>query len=475
MSDPERPRADRPPTSSGSRPRGTTASMMSTELAIRSRVPGSIAAQVVAFGDRRAVVTRSDSTDRAGALVPADGQTLAAAVRFALDRSLPFVGYLASSGAAIDEGVPALAAWGEAARELTAASGIIPLVFVVTGPAVSGPALLLGLADVVIMTDEAYAFVSGPTMVREFTGEMVSKTALGGPGVHARSTGAAHLLASDLDSADAMVAELLSLLPTCNDDEPPRSLVDDPPDRPTPEAGDVLPATTSGSYDVRAVLSAVVDHGELLELRGGWAHNLVTALATIDGRPVGIVANQPQSIAGTLDIPASQKGARFVAFCDAFNLPIITFVDTSGFYPGKDLEWRGMIRHGAQLAFAYARATVPRICVTLRKSYGGAYIVMDSKRMGNDLHLAWPTAEIAVMGANQAASILMRRASDDERAQFVVDYEEHHLNPFIAASRGTVDRVIEPSETRAEIAAALAVLSSKRERLVGRRHDNTPL
>ncbi|MFZ9041799.1 MAG: carboxyl transferase domain-containing protein, partial [Ilumatobacteraceae bacterium] len=213
----------------------------------------------------------------------------------------------------------------------------------------------------------------------------------------------------------------------------------------------------------------------VLEVRARWAANVVTAYATVAGRPVGIVANQPMVLAGTLDIPASQKAARFVAHCDAFNLPIITFVDTPGFYPGKDLEWRGMIRHGAQLVYAYGRATVPRICVILRKSYGGAYIVMDSKTMGNDVCLAWPWAELAVMGAGQAAAILQRRASDADRAAFEADYAERLLNPYIAAERGYVDAVIDPADTRREIAAALAMLADKRERLPRRKHGNTPL
>ena len=217
-----------------------------------------------------------------------------------------------------------------------------------------------------------------------------------------------------------------------------------------------MPQTSTGSYDVRDVIRAICDDGELLELRARWAPNVVTAFASIGGLPIGIVANQPLALAGTLDIPASQKAARFVAFCDAFNLPIVTLVDTPGFYPGKDLEWRGMIRHGAQLVFAYGRATVPRICVILRKSYGGAYIVMDSKTMGNDLCLAWPWAELAVMGAGQAAAILQRRATPEERAAFEVDYAERLLNPYIAADRGYLDGVIEPAETRQVIAEALA-------------------
>jgi acetyl-CoA carboxylase carboxyltransferase component len=280
---------------------------------------------------------------------------------------------------------------------------------------------------------------------------------------------------TDRDAAVSALGDLLAFLPSHNDDEPPRWFSDDPVDRPTPDAGTLVPSSPTGGYDVRAVIRAVVDDGDLLELRAGWAPNLVTALATIGGRPVGVVANQPVSIAGTLDIPASQKGARFVGFCDAFNLPLLTLVDTPGFYPGKDLEWRGMIRHGAQLAFAYARATVPRIAVALRKAYGGAYIVMDSSHMGNDLYLAWPTAEIAVMGAKGAVEILHRRESPERRAELEADYDAEFLNPYRAAERGSVDAVIDPADTRRTVAAALELLASKQERLVRRKHDNTPL
>ncbi len=416
-----------------------------------------------------------DPSDRKGALSSDDGESIAIAAHIALAERIPLVGYIASSGADIVEGMAALHGWGLAARALANCSGIVPIVLAVTGPAVSGPALLLGLADLVVMTSDSYAFVSGPTMVTEFTGVRIDSAELGGAHVHARHTGAASLVVDDIPAAREMVALLLSYLPANADETPPFWPTDDPPDRLTPEAGELLPSASAGSYDVRKVIGAIVDEGELLELRERWAPNLVTAFATIAGRPVGIVANQPIAIAGTLDIPSSQKGARFVGFCDAFNLPIVTLVDTSGFYPGKDLEWRGMIRHGAQLAFAYARATVPRICVILRKSYGGAYIVMDSKKMGNDLCLAWPTAELAVMGAKGAIEILHRRATPDERAQLEVEYEERSLNPYIAAERGYVDAVIEPVDTRAEIAQALAMLDSKQESLVGRKHDNSPL
>ena len=426
------------------------------------------------LGGRRVVVVDIAGEDR-GALRPADGENLAIAARTARDQRLPLVCFVESSGAAIDEGVGAVHGWGTAAREFVACSGVVPTIFCVTGPTVSGPALLLGLADLVVMVTDTYAFVSGTHMVRQFTGEELSNEGLGGASMHERTSGVAHFTVADRAEAEDLISELLSFLPDHTDQVPTGWPCSDPVDRPTPEAGDLIPETPTGSYDVRDVLACVVDDGHLLEPRAQWAPNLVTAFASIGGRPVGLVANQPQSVAGTLDIAASQKGGRFVSFCDAFNLPLVTFVDTSGFYPGKDLEWRGMIRYGAQMAFAYARATVPRVCLTLRKSYGGAYIVMDSRYMGNDLMLAWPTAEIAVMGAKGAVEILHRQADEAEREDLVATYEERLLNPYIAAERGSVDRVIEPADTRSELAAALDVLSGKRERLPRRRHDNTPL
>jgi acetyl-CoA carboxylase carboxyltransferase component len=238
---------------------------------------------------------------------------------------------------------------------------------------------------------------------------------------------------------------------------------------------DLVPDASQGSYDVRDAIRSLADDGDFVELRAGWAGNLVTALAAIGGRPVGFVANQPQSVAGTLDIAASQKGARFVGFCDSFNLPIVTLIDTPGFYPGKDLEWRGMIRHGAQLAFNYARASVPRVAVVMRKAYGGAYIVMDSRPMGSDLYLAWPSAEVAVMGAKGAVEILHRRASPTARAEAEQAFDAEFLNPWRGAERGSVDAVIDPADTRRVVASALQAIDSKREQLPSRRHDNSPL
>ena len=447
----------------------------SSPFALTNLTPSDVRVTSRYLDGRRVVWAEFAVDDQPTSLTSTSSAQLVTAARAARAQHVPLVFVLSTSGADINEGVPALHAWGQVAAALAACSGIVPTCIIVSGPAVSGPALLLGIADLTVMTESSYAFVNGPTMVEQFTGISMGVDELGGAAHHARSTGVASAVVPDRAAAVDMVGQLLSYLPDHIDAEPPRHHVDDPFDRRCPEAGALIPAASTGSYDVRKVAAAIADDDSLLEVCDRWAANVVTAFATIDGRAVGIVANQPMILAGTLDIPASQKAARFVALCDAFNLPIITLVDTPGFYPGKDLEWRGMIRHGAQLVYAYARATVPRICIILRKSYGGAYIVMDSKTMGNDLCLAWPWAELAVMGAGQAAAILQRRATPDERAEFEADYAERLLNPYIAAERGLVDAVIDPADTRVDIAAALSTLEDKREVLAGRKHGNSPL
>ncbi|MDX2378729.1 MAG: carboxyl transferase domain-containing protein [Acidimicrobiia bacterium] len=444
-------------------------------LRLAGLIPSPAIAEVRTVDGRTAVWVEFEAGDDAIRLSSDDSTAIETAARAALDQRLPLVIVISTAGVDIIEGVPALHHWGRVTAAVAACSGVVPTFAIVDGPAVSGPALLLGVIDFTIMTESSSAFVNGPVMVEQFTGVSIDVEELGGAANHARYSGVPSVVVVDRNEAEDTVLDLLAYLPSSVDDEPPRWPNDDPADRPCPEAGDQMPSSSTGSYDVREVAVAIVDDGIFLELRPKWAANIVTAFATIDGRPVGIVANQPIALAGTLDIPASQKAARFVAFCDAFNVPIVTLVDTPGFYPGKDLEWRGMIRHGAQLVFAYARATVPRICVILRKSYGGAYIVMDSKTMGNDLCLAWPWAELAVMGAGQAAAILQRRSTTEERAEFELDYTERLLNPYVAAERGLIDAVIDPSDTRAEIAAALMILEDKRESLVERKHGNTPL
>ncbi len=451
---------------------------MTITLGLQRRVDDAVTAEVRTIGDRSVVWVeqggRTASGFRGVPLSSATSSVVETAARTAREESMPLVVVLASSGADIVEGIAALEGWGRLARALVDCSGIVPTIAVVDGPAVAGPALLLGVADLVVMTEDSYAFVNGPGMVEEFTGVKMSVAELGGADELARRTGVPSLVVPTREAAVDAVCELLAYLPSSVDEDAPRRECDDPVDRACPEAGALIPPVSTGTYDVRDVAAAIVDVDSLLEIRARWAANLVTAFATIGGQPIGVVANQPLSLAGTLDIPGSQKAARFVSFCDAFNLPILTLVDTPGFYPGKDLEWRGMIRHGAQLVFAYARATVPRLCVILRKSYGGAYIVMDSKSMGNDLCLAWPWAELAVMGAGQAAAVLQRRATPEERAAYEADYAERLLNPYIAAERGYVDAVIDPADTRRHLAHALHLLADKREQLGARKHGNSP-
>lgn len=339
----------------------------------------------------------------------------------------------------------------------------------------AGPALLLGIADVAVFVEGAHSFVSGPAMVESFTGVPVTNESLGGVGAHARSSGLAALIASNEENAIELVSAVLGHLPDHVDQLPPLTETADPADRPTEIAASIIPDSPIGSYDVRGVVKDLADDGEFLELRPSWAPNLVTGFCAIEGRSIGVVANQSQALAGSIDIPASQKGARFVSMCDAFNVPLLTLVDTSGFLPGKDLEWRGMIRHGAQLAFTYARATVPRVGLILRKSYGGAYIVMDSRNMGNDVMFAWPTAEVAVMGAKGAVEILHRGIDGEERRRLEAEYEARYLTPYPTAERGSISAVIDPLDTRRVLAATFDVLSTKRERLRARKHDNLPL
>ncbi len=424
------------------------------------------------LGDRPVVLARSSSDRRRGALGRHDGESLAAAARMALRRRTPLVMSLASSGADVSEGIDALHGWGTAAGAIVACSGIVPVLAALTGPALSGPALMLGLCDVVAMSSDAFAYVSGPSMVAQFTGVSVTPSTLGGVAVHSRSSG---LCAIASDAPLDALADVYSYLPPHTDVPPPAAETDDPWDRPAPELREAVPARETASYDVRDVIGMVSDHGDLLELWERWASQLVTGFSRIAGIAVGVIANQPRSLAGTLDIAASQKGARFVRLCDAFNLPIVTFVDTPGFLPGKDLEWRGMIRYGAELVFAYAEATVPRLAVTLRKAMGGAYIAMDSKGLGSTLSLAWPGAQPGVMGAREASRILHRTSGAEERARLEARYAERFLTPWEAAERGYFDMVIDPADTRRELARALLNVSSQREHLASRKHDAGPM
>ena len=450
-------------------------SVATTAPAFRSLVKGTIQAGIEDIAGRQTMVVRSVSALRRGALSLEDGVTIQDGANAALNLRIPLVLVVASSGADVSEGIESLHGWGQAAKAIAACSGMVPIIAVVSGPAISGPALMLGIADIVVMTSEAFAFVSGPAMVEEFTGVQLGLRQLGGTAMHARSSGLCAIEAETEADAMAHVANLVSLLPAHTDEVAPLGPLDDRVDREVPELREVIPSRTTSSYDVRHVATALSDDRDVTELWPRWSPQLVTAIGRIGGRSVGFVANQPQALAGTLDIAASQKAARFVRFCDAFNLPLVTLVDTPGFLPGKDLEWRGMIRHGAELAFAYAEATVPRVCVILRKAYGGAYIVMDSRGLGNDLCFAWPCAEIAVMGAQGAVQILYRDAAPEQRAELQDEYTERFLTPWEAAERGYVDEVIDPADTRAVVARALEALESSREHLPGRKHTVGPM
>ncbi|MEV1008417.1 acyl-CoA carboxylase subunit beta, partial [Streptomyces sp. NPDC049881] len=361
------------------------------------------------------------------------------------------------------------------------ASGVIPQISVMLGPCAGGAAYSPALTDFVFaVRGIAQMFITGPEVVKAVTGEDITHDGLGGADVHAGTSGVAHFAYDDEETCLAEVRYLLSFLPSNNRELPPVTAASDPADRRCDALLDLVPADGNRAYDVRAVIGEIVDDGDLVEVHAGWAPNLVCALARIDGRPVGVVASQPRSMAGVLDIGASEKGARFVQFCDAFNIPLVTLVDVPGFLPGVDQEHEGIIRHGAKLLYAYCNATVPRVSVVLRKAYGGAYIVMDSLSIGADVALAWPTNEIAVMGAEGAANVVFRReiaASDDPEAtrrRKIEEYRAELIHPYYAAERGLVDDVIEPGETRAVLARCLAMLASKSTALPPRKHGNPP-
>jgi acetyl-CoA carboxylase carboxyltransferase component len=431
-----------------------------------------------------------------GPVTAEDAPVVAQVIRGGIAAGVPIVGIIERMGLPGDAGVndaasgaPVLASyvdaldgWGAITRALADASGVVPTVLVLDGPCLGGAALAVGLVDIVVMTNRSSLYLNGPEASSRMTGtETLEPGHLGNTRAHLTYSGIADVAAGDTDEAIATVADVLSFLPPNNLDPPPAVFSVDPLDR--SRAGSLVPADGHVSYDVRDVVCDLVDDAWFLELRAPYGTSLVVGLARIAGLPVGVVASQPSQLAGALDIDSSVKGARFVRWCDAFNLPLVTLIDTPGFRPGRDQEWRGIVRHGAKLAFAYAEATVPRVSVVLRKSYGGAYIVMDCKAMGTDCALAWPQAEIAVMGAPGAVEILHRRRlsqlSEHERlparAALEAAYAAEHLSPRRAAERGLIDAVIEPAMTRRTLAEALTALTAKREPPIRRRHENIPL
>ncbi|MCQ6552080.1 acyl-CoA carboxylase subunit beta [Streptomyces sp. C10-9-1] len=416
-----------------------------------------------------------------GALGEAHAAKIHKIMDMALAAGAPLVSLNDGAGARIQEGVSALAGYGGIFLRNTRASGVIPQISVMLGPCAGGAAYSPALTDFVFMVRGiSQMFITGPDVVKSVTGEEITHDGLGGADVHGSTSGVAHFPYDDVHSCLEDVRHLLSLLPSNNRDLPPADPAGDPVDRSTDRLLELVPADPQQVYDMRTVIEEIVDDGDYFEVHPAWATNVVCALSRMGGEVVGIVANQPASLAGVLDINASEKAARFVQFCDAFNIPLVTLIDVPGFLPGVDQEHNGIIRRGAKLLYAYCNATVPRVSLVLRKAYGGAYIVMDSRSIGTDIALAWPSNEIAVMGAEGAANVIFRReiadADDPEavRQQKIKEYQVELMHPYYAAERGLVDDVIDPRRTRQTIIRSLAMLRNKHADLPSRKHGNPP-
>ncbi|MDR1824000.1 MAG: acyl-CoA carboxylase subunit beta [Bifidobacteriaceae bacterium] len=443
---------------------------------------------------RQVCVYSQDFTVFGGSLGEAHGQKIAKVQDLALKLGVPIIGISDGGGARIQEGVAALTQFAEIFRRNVAASGVIPQISLILGPSAGGAVYSPALTDFIVMAKgTSHMFITGPDVIKTVLGETVSFEDLGGADTHAKRSGVAHYAADDEHDAIDFVKTLLGYLPPNNLTDPP-AYGPEPtgPVDPAPTPADLalnslIPDQDNQPYDMHVVMEAVLDQGEYLELQAAYATNVITAFGRVEGRSVGVVANQPLSMAGTLDIAAAEKAARFVRTCDAFGIPVLTLVDVPGFLPGTDQEWGGIIRRGAKLIYAYAEATVPLVTVITRKAYGGAYIVMGSKKLGADINLAWPSAQIAVMGADGAVNILQRRtlakieeeqgpdAAAAERARLTAEYTDTLVNPFEAAARGYLDGVIEPSQTRAQVTAALRLLATKRATTQPKKHGNEPL
>jgi len=431
---------------------------------------------------RKVFVFSQDFTIFGGAL----GEVFAEKVHKLMDMAVkvgaPLIGLNDGAGARIQEGVVSLDSYGGIFYRNVQSSGVIPQISVIMGPCAGGAVYSPAMTDFVFMVDgTSYMFITGPDVVKTVTGEEVTQQELGGAVTHASKSGVCQFISADDKSCLDDVRYLLSFLPPNNLEEPPAFAATDDPQRLCPELVDLIPASPNQPYDMHKVIESVVDDGEYFEYAARWAPNIVCAFARLDGRPVGVVGNQPMHLAGVLDIESSEKAARFVRTCDAFNVPLLTFVDVPGFLPGVDQEHGGIIRHGAKLLYAYCESTVPRIQVVVRKAYGGAYVVMNSKSIGADLAFAWPSAELAVMGPQGAVEIVYRRElqvaadPDARKAELVDEYTERFANPYGAAERGFVDDVIDPADTRAKVIAGFELLRSKREELPRRKHGNSPL
>jgi propionyl-CoA carboxylase beta chain len=431
---------------------------------------------------RHVFVFSQDFTVFGGSLSEAYAAKICKIMDLAMKVGAPIIGLNDSGGARIQEGVVSLGGYADIFLRNTLASGVVPQLSVVLGPCAGGAVYSPAITDFTVMVEgTSYMFVTGPGVVKAVTHEDVDAERLGGASTHTTRSGVAHIAAPDEAGALATARRILSFLPQNNLADPPRRPSTDSPDRRDPALDRVVPDDSSQAYDMHQVIGSIVDDGDFLEIQPGWAQNVIVGFGRLGGRSVGIVAQQPSVLAGALDIAASTKAARFVRTCDCFNIPLVSFVDVPGFLPGVDQEDGGIIRHGAKLLFAYCEATVPKLTVITRKAYGGAYDVMSSKHIRGDINLAWPTAEIAVMGPAGAVNVLHRdeieAAADPDavRDRLVAEYEERFANPYIAASRGYVDDVILPSETRPRLIAALEMLADKRDTNPPKKHGNIPL
>ncbi len=431
---------------------------------------------------RKVFVYAQDFTVFGGALGEVFAEKIHKLMDLALKVGAPVIGLNDGAGARIQEGVVSLASYGGIFYRNVLSSGVIPQISVILGPCAGGAVYSPAMTDFIFMvTESSHMFITGPDVVKTVTGEEVTLEQLGGAMSHASKSGVATFVSPDEKACLDDVRYLLSFLPSNNLEDAPVSEPTDDPERLCEMLRDILPASSNQPYDMKKVIAEVVDDGEFFEYFPHWAKNIVCGFSRINGRAVGVVGNQPMMFAGVLDIDSAEKAARFVRTCDAFNIPLITFVDVPGFLPGVDQEYGGIIRHGAKLLYAYCEATVPRIQIITRKAYGGAYVVMDSKSIGSDLSYAWPTAELAVMGPQGAVEIVYRRelqqAADPvaRRAELVEEYTQKYANPYAAAERGYIDDVIDPAETRQKIVAGLALLATKREELPKRKHGNMPL
>jgi acetyl-CoA carboxylase carboxyltransferase component len=431
---------------------------------------------------RQVFVFSHDASVFGGSLGEVFAEKVTKIMDLAVQTGAPCIGVNDSGGARIQEGVVSLAGYAEIFYRNVWSSGVIPQLSLIVGPCTGGAVYSPAMTDFIFMVRRVgYMFITGPDVIKVTTGEEVTQEELGGSDVHNRRSGVAHFIADAEDEAFAQIRELLSYLPSNNREQPPHRPTLDDPQRADPELQSIIPDNPNHPYDMRAVISRVVDEARFLEVMPYHAENLITGFARLDGHPVGIVGNQPRVLAGALDIEASIKGARFVRFCDSFNIPLVTFVDVPGFLPGTAQEYGGIIRHGAKLLYAYCEATVPKLTVITRKAYGGAYDVMCSKHIRADYNVAWPTAEIAVMGPQGAVNIIFRReiaqAADPaaKAAQLIEDYREQFANPYYAAERGYVDDVIEPKQTRAVLVNALRMTATKQVERPRRKHGNIPL